>query len=454
MGMNMDATEAHIKDATLHSVHDILIDQDPNSAIASATSFKDLDLGQDLLKGVYAYKFAKPSQIQAHAIPMILHNPPKHLIAQAQSGTGKTAAFSLAILNRLDISNPSCQAIVVAPSRELARQIAVVMQELAKFTQCTITQVIPEAEQRTSPYTGHVIIGTPGKLGDMIKRFVPGTLYGSTRRKFIDVSSVRMLIVDEADCMLDMQGLLQQTEFIKRLLPSETQLIFFSATWDDLVMQFANKFVEGKANRILLKTFQLSLTSVKQFYIDCDNENDRFKTLVALYGITTVAQSIIFVKERDVAERIASKMIEKGHHVSFLHGRLSPEGRDTVMDNFRAGRSKVLVTTNVLARGIDVDRVNMVINYDLPVGKDNIADPTTYLHRIGRTGRFGRSGISVNFVHSYDSYTVMNEIGDFYKCSIIKIPTELDHNDGASLQELEDARVDRMESFLKKQLKI
>ncbi|KAF9112067.1 RNA helicase required for poly(A+) mRNA export [Mortierella sp. AM989] len=384
---------------------------------------------------------------------MLLKDPPKHLIAQAQSGTGKTAAFSLAILSRLDFNNPSTQAIVLAPTRELARQIVDVMKELARFTPAIITQVIPESGQRSEPITGQILIGTPGKLGDMIKRFVPGSSSNTTRRKFIDVSSVRMLVLDEADCMLDLQGLLQQIEMVKRLLPYNLQLIFFSATWDDAVFHFANTFVNKSANRILLKTFQLSLTSVKQFYIDCESEEDRFQVLVGLYGIMTIGQSIIFVKLREVARKIANRMTDKGHHVSFLHGHLLPDERDIVMDSFRSGRCKVLVTTNVLARGIDIERVNMVINYDLPVDKEDRADPTTYLHRIGRTGRFGRSGVSVNFVHSHSSYSIMNEIAQHHNCPVVKIPTELDRGDGDTLQDWEDGRLERMEAFFKEHLK-
>ncbi|KAI1311957.1 RNA helicase required for poly(A+) mRNA export, partial [Mortierella claussenii] len=278
----------------LHTAYDIQVSQrDSSSSIHSASSFEDLSLSEELRKGVYGSNFSRPSMIQAHALPLLLRDPPEHLIAQAQSGTGKTAAFSLAILSRIDYNIHSPQAIVLAPSRELARQIVDVMKQLAKYTQAIVTQVVPETAQRRERVQGHVIVGTPGKVCDMLKRVVPGD---PARGPYIDASKVQMLVLDEADCMLDLQGLGQQIQVAKRLLPSVNQLVFFSATWDEQVTQFATDFVNGPSNKILLQTTELTLTTVKQFYIDCDNEEDRFNILVALYGIMTIAQSIIFVR--------------------------------------------------------------------------------------------------------------------------------------------------------------
>ncbi|KAF9172531.1 RNA helicase required for poly(A+) mRNA export [Mortierella sp. AD010] len=198
----MSANGSDVCIAPQHPEHDVLIEQEDSES--SDISFEDLNLSRDLLKGVYNCGYAKPSQIQALAVPRLLRDPPEHLIAQAQSGTGKTAAFSLAILSRIDFDNPSSQAIVLSPTRELARQIVDVIKSLAKFTPASVNKVIPESVPQVGLIEGQILIGTPGKLGDMMKR----------RR--IDVSCVKMLVLDEADCMLEFQGFLQQIEIIKK----------------------------------------------------------------------------------------------------------------------------------------------------------------------------------------------------------------------------------------------
>ncbi|KAG0301923.1 RNA helicase required for poly(A+) mRNA export [Dissophora globulifera] len=424
-------------------MHEIsVLQQNPESPLHSVATFEDLNLSDELKKGLYLSGYTRPSKIQAHALPLLLRNPPEHLIAQAQTGTGKTATFCLALLSRLDYTDPSTQAIVVAPSRELARQIFDVMKTLARFTAATITQIVPHVVRTSDKITGHIIIGTPGKLGDMIKRTM--TLAQRSR--------VKMLVLDEADLMLDLQGLGNQSLQIKKLLPDSIQLIFFSATWDDTVDKFAHRFITGLSNQIRLETYQLTLEYVKQFFIDCDSEDDRFQVLVGLYGIMTISQSIIF--KRAMAEKISTKMILNHHQVSFLHGGLEPEERDDVMDEFRSGRTKVLVTTNVLARGIDVERVNMVINYDLPLDNDGKPDPNTYLHRIGRTGRFGRLGVSVNFVHDHSSQEVLAEFQNHFDREILRVPTELDEADGVMVADQESARLERIEAFFKKAMKL
>ncbi|KAF9359123.1 RNA helicase required for poly(A+) mRNA export [Mortierella sp. NVP85] len=439
------------EESSLHALHNIsIIQQNPENPLHSASTFEDLNLREDLLKGVYNMRYAQPSKIQGHALPLLLRDPPEHLIAQSQTGTGKTAAFSLAILSRIDCNDPSPQAIVLAPSRELSRQIVAVLQELARFTPAIITQVIPESDRPREPIVGHVLVGTPGKMTDMLKRTIPG--FPGPRRTYIDPSKVKMLVMDEGDCMLDIQGLGQQSLVIKRLLPPNLQIVFFSATWDDTVVCFAQQFIGGPANQIRLQAYELTLDYVKQFFIDCDDEEDRFEVLVGLYSIMTISQSIIFVHKREIAEKIAARMIAKGHQLSFLHGGLSPDERDNVMDMFRRGATKVLITTNVLARGIDIERVNLVINYDLPMGQYHSADPTTYLHRIGRTGRFGRLGVTANFVHDHDSFTVLQAIQNHYNCKIHKVPTDMSPADG-SIEDQKHARWDRIEEFFKKVMK-
>ncbi|KAK5798900.1 DEAD-domain-containing protein [Linnemannia elongata] len=390
---------------------------DASSPLYSAKSFEELGLHEDLLKGIYNMKFAKPSKIQERALPLLLQNPPRNMIAQSQSGTGKTAAFALTILSRINYDLHAPQALVLSPSRELARQTMEVIQEMGKFTQVTTTQAIKD-ENLPSRVNSHIIVGTPGTVSDLIKRRV------------IDAKNIRLYVLDEADNMLDMQGLGDQSRNLKRLLPRDCQIVLFSATWADRVRQFAHE-IAPHANEITLKPEELSVDGIKQFYVDCrsqskENKNQKYDILVGLYSLLTVSQSIIFVKKRETADEIAQKMSEKHHAVVSLHGKLEAAQRDEVIDSFRAGKSKVLITTNVIARGIDIANVNMVVNYDMPTDQYGRPDPETYLHRIGRTGRFGRTGVSVNFVHDNKSMQVMNDIEAHFDRKMVALPDDLD----------------------------
>ncbi|KAG0027587.1 RNA helicase required for poly(A+) mRNA export [Podila clonocystis] len=355
---------------------------DANSPLYSVKSFEDLGLHEDLLKGLYNMKFAKPSKIQERALPLLLQNPPRNMIAQSQSGTGKTAAFALTILSRINYDLKAPQALVMSPSRELARQTMEVIQEMGKFTNVATAQAIKD-ENLPPKVNAHVIVGTPGTVSDLIKRRV------------IDAKNIRLYVLDEADNMLDMQGLGDQSRNLKRLLPRDCQIVLFSATWADRVRKFAEE-IAPHANQITLKPEELSVDGIKQFY------------------------------RRDTADEIAAKMSEKHHAVVSLHGKLDSAQRDEVIDSFRAGKSKVLITTNVIARGIDIANVNMVVNYDLPTDQYGRPDPETYLHRIGRTGRFGRTGVSINFVHDNKSMAVMNDIEAHFHRKMTQLPDDLD----------------------------
>ncbi|KAF9935783.1 RNA helicase required for poly(A+) mRNA export [Mortierella alpina] len=440
------------------SIEEVEVQQtDPTSPLHSVKSFEDLNMDENLLKGIYNAKFAKPSKIQEHALPLLLRDPPEHLIAQAESGTGKTASFSLAVLTRLNRDDPSAQALILAPTRELAKQIVNVIKELAKFTTATITAIVRQEQGVTFPerVESQIVVGTPGSVGDMIKR------------KKLKVSSIKTLVLDEADYMLDLQGLREQTLHIQRYLPRNIQLVLFSATWDYRVTQFTDQFVTGPRNHIRLPVDKLTVKTIKQFYIDCEDEEDRFEMLVALYSIMTISQSIIFVERRDTADKIARKMRNRHHAVSYLHGLLNPNERDDIIADFRSMKSKVLITTNVLARGIDISTVNLVINYDLPRTRDPndqtaqegnrvwnvIPDPVTYLHRIGRTGRFGRRGVCVNFIHDRISFEDLREIENYFKCEIRRVPIVSLSEYGTSLEEQKQARIDKMEQFFKQEMK-
>ncbi|KAH8117912.1 DEAD-domain-containing protein [Phellopilus nigrolimitatus] len=363
---------------------------DPNSPLFSVKSFEELGLSEDLLKGVFDMNFSKPSKIQERALPLLLRNPPQNLIGQSQSGTGKTAAFTLTMLSRVDFSVSKPQALCVAPTRELARQIMAVVNAMGKYTSVKTDYAIKTDVRVTAPIAAHIVVGTPGTMADFLKR------------RIIDASAVKVLVLDEADNMLDQENLSEQCLKIKNQLSKEhpSQIVLFSATFPDRVRNFASKFAPN-ANKIELKKEELSVEGIKQFYMDCKDEDSKYEILVQIYNLLTVGQSIIFTKHRSTADRIAKKMTAEGHKVASLHGAKDGSERDLIIDRFREGQEKVLITTNVVARGIDILQVNVVVNYDLPMmsdkGESSSYDPRfetpdveTYLHRIGALFPFSR----------------------------------------------------------------
>jgi ATP-dependent RNA helicase DDX19/DBP5 len=371
---------------------------DPNNPLYSVKEFKDLSLSEEVQKGLLNMNFNKPSKIQERALPLLMGNPAQNLIGQSQSGTGKTAAFVLNILSRINLQDNNPQALILAPSRELARQIQGVIQTMGQFMQgLLVTPAIPDPSKRGQKLEGQVIVGTPGTVIDVV------------RRRSLDPRGIKVLVLDEADNMLDLQGLGDQCKRVRGLLAPEIQVVLFSATFPDHVLQFAQQFAPN-ANMITLKHEELTVEGIKQFFFDCDSDESKYQTLVKFYGMLTVNSSIIFCKRRDTAAEVERRMKQDGHEVAHLSGALEGADRDAVIDRFRNGQAKVLITTNVLARGIDVSSVTMVVNYDIPELGNGHADPETYLHRIGRTGRFGRVGVAVTFISSKKEWEQLNEI--------------------------------------------
>lgn len=358
--------------------------------------------------------FTRPSKIQERALPLLLKNPPQNLIGQSQSGTGKTAAFTLNILSRIDLSTQQPQAIVLAPTRELARQISGVVQIMGTFLiglGLKVTEAIPNPAMRGQKYTGQVLVGTAGTVSDGFKR------------RYIDASGVKILTLDEADNMLDLDGMGNECLRIKRFVPN-AQVVLFSATFAPAVLEFADRFAPN-ANKLTLEVEKLTVKGIKQMYLDCNNDEEKYNALVKFYGLMTIASSIIFVRKKDTAAEIEKRMVAEGHSVAQLTSNLVGVERDDVFNKFRSGAAKVLITTNVLSRGIDVQTVTMVINYDIPTDKNNNPDYETYLHRIGRTGRFGRTGAALSFVHDRKSWQNLMDICKYFSVE----PTKLDTSD-------------------------
>ncbi|EEH47185.2 ATP-dependent RNA helicase DBP5 [Paracoccidioides brasiliensis Pb18] len=392
---------------------------DPNNPLYSIKSFEELGLHKSILEGLHAMSFRRPSKIQEKALPLLLNNPPANMIGQSQSGTGKTAAFVLNILSRLDLS-PQMelvpQALVLAPSRELARQIVGVIQVMGSYVEkLKVATAVPMESNRNQKMEAPVVVGTPGTVMDLI------------RKKLFNTQHLKVLVLDEADNMLDQQGLGDQCIRVKGLLPRTVQVVLFSATFPDHVVRYANKFAPN-ANQITLKHEELTVEGIKQLYLDCDSDEHKFDILVKFYGLLTIGSSIIFVKTRASAAEIERRMVAEGHTVASLTGGVEGQKRDEIIDKFRQGEAKVLITTNVLARGIDVQTVSMVINYDIPElhapqATKRIADAQTYLHRIGRTGRFGRVGVAVSFVASKEEWQMLQDIKSYFNTDIQRVDT-------------------------------
>ncbi len=385
---------------------------DVNSPLFSVKSFEELGLSEELLKGIYAMKFVKPSKVQECALPLLLSSPPQNMIAQSQSGTGKTAAFVLTMLHRVDMSLNMPQAVCLAPTRELARQIVDVINGMGQFTNISVAMCLREDAPRLEPVTAQILVGTPGTLLDM------------ERRRLVDLSQVRVFVLDEADVMLDKESMGVQSMRLRKVCPEEgCQLLLFSATFSEAVIEFAHMIIPD-ANEITLKREEVSVASIKQYYIECKSYHHKMEMLSLIYGLLTVGQSIIFLATRNSAEEVCQRMTEDGHMVSLIHGGMTPAERDQVIDEFRRGCTKVLLATNVLARGIDVLQVSLVVNFDLPMTVDRYPDPETYVHRIGRTGRFGRSGVAINFVHNDLSMETLRALEDFFGREIVRMPVE------------------------------
>ncbi|ETS82276.1 ATP-dependent RNA helicase dbp-5 [Pestalotiopsis fici W106-1] len=388
------------------------LQQDQDHPLGSAKSFEELGLPDAVLKGLLALQFHKPSKVQEKALPLMLADPPQNMIAQSQSGTGKTAAFVTTVLSRVDMSNPTQpQALILAPTRELARQIQGVVQHIGQFCEGLVVEAaVPGNIARDQKVEANVICATPGTVMDLI------------RRRQIDASQFKVLVIDEADNMLDQQGLGDQCARVKNMIPKTVQILLFSATFPDVVHKYATKFAPN-ANQIKLKVQELTVRGISQMFMDCPSEADKYGILCQLYGLLTIGSSIIFVKTRESANEIQKRMTEDGHKVTALHGAFEGAARDALIDEFRSGRTKVLITTNVLARGIDVSSVNMVINYDVPMKGpgDREPDAETYLHRIGRTGRFGRVGVSITFIFDKKSFEALQNITERYEIDLIRL---------------------------------
>lgn len=365
-----------------------------------------MNLKEVLLRGIYGYGFERPSAIQQRAIVPITSD--HDVIAQAQSGTGKTATFAVGILQKINVELNECQALVLAPTRELALQIQSVVNALGRYLNvrchaCVGGTAVREDMAKLAEGV-HIIVGTPGRVFDMIDR------------KALATTSLRMFCLDEADEMLS-RGFKDQIYEIFQRLPATIQVVLISATMPAEVLAVSNSFMREPI-RIMVKRDELTLEGIKQFYIDVTKEEFKFDTLCDLYNTVSIQSAVIFCNTRRKVDFLTEQMTRKSFTVSSMHGEMTQQEREKIMVAFRSGSSRVLITTDLLARGIDVQQVSVVINYDFPNEKEN------YLHRIGRSGRFGRKGTAINFITA-DDVNMLKDIERHYNTQIEEMPANI-----------------------------
>ncbi|KRY38593.1 Eukaryotic initiation factor 4A, partial [Trichinella spiralis] len=370
-------------------------------------SFEKMGLREELLRGVFAYGFEKPSVIQQLAIVPCCQR--RDVIAQAQSGTGKTATFAIGLLQQINTDFNDCQALVMAPTRELAQQIQKVILALGDHMGVKVLTCIggtSVATNREKLGQGcHVAVGTPGRVLDMI------------RGHHLQTKGIKTFVLDEADEMLS-RGFKQQIHEVFEFMPADVQVVLLSATMPDEVLQVTTKFMNNPV-RILVRKEELTLDGIRQFYIEVGREEWKLDTLCDIYTTLSISKAVIFCNSRQKVEKLARELTDRKFTVTCMHGDMTQQDRDVIMQQFRTGSSRVLISTDLLARGIDIQQVSIVINYDIPHNREN------YIHRIGRSGRFGRVGVAINFVTENDK-RMMKDIEEFYHTNIRQMPADIE----------------------------
>ena len=380
-------------------------DANTETPIVIYNTWDELDLKPELLRSIYSHGFEKPSPIQSKGIAPIKEG--RDVIAQAQSGTGKTGCFTVGALSRVDVQENSSQILIMAPTHELAQQKTSVIHGLSNMiTGIRIKTVIGGSsidnditEMREKP--PHIIVGCPGRIYDMI------------RRRHINANKFKLVILDEADEMLS-SGFKEQVYNIFQHLNKNVQLALFSATLPNNIYQITNKFMRNPVN-ICVKAESLTLEGIKQYYVAIEDDRQKYLTLKDLYHHITLAQCIIYSNSVKRVIDLYEAMKEDGFPVCCIHSGMDKFERDKSFKEFKNGTARVLISSNVTARGIDIQQVSVVINFDLP------KDIHSYLHRIGRSGRWGRKGTGITFITRRDIIK-MKEIETYYNTQIEELP--------------------------------
>lgn len=369
-------------------------------------SFDELGLKEELLRGIYGFGFTKPSAIQQRGILPLLE---KHdTIAQAQSGTGKTGAFAISLLQLIDTEVEKLQGLILSPTRELVDQTSSVIEQLGRYMEVKVVACVGGTAVKQDIINlkkgVHVVVATPGRILDLI------------RKKIVNLDSVAIFVLDEADEMLS-RGFKAQIQEVFSKLPSDIQVGLFSATMPKEMLEVTEEFMREPA-KILVKKEELTLSGIQQYYVPIPEERNKFEVLCSIYKNLEIQQALIYCNSKRVVEKLTAEMRKNDFTVSSIHGEMNQTERSNLMKEFRTGVSRVLITTDLLARGIDVQQVSLVINYELPRKKE------TYIHRIGRSGRLGRKGVAINLIVPADSL-FLKELQEHYQTEINLIPTDL-----------------------------
>tara|TARA_B110000285_G_scaffold234944_1_gene313802 strand:+ start:1375 stop:2532 length:1158 start_codon:yes stop_codon:yes gene_type:complete len=370
-------------------------------------SFDDLELSDNVLRGVYSYGFENPSKIQYESIPIIKKG--KDVIAQAQSGTGKTGAFVIGCLEKLIPENKESQIIIISPTRELALQTMNVISEIGKYVEkLTVLDVIGgtnvSACRSALDKLPQIIVGTPGRILDMINR------------KNLFTDKIHTIIFDEADEILS-QGFKETIHDIISFLPTEAQICLFSATIPQEVLDLTKCFMRDPES-ILVKKEALTLEGITQFYINIKFNDWKLDVLKDLYETINIAQCIIYINSKNKLIEVHETLLSQNFPVSCIHGEMNSETRKHVMEEFKSGQSRILLSTDLLSRGIDIQQLSLVINFDLPRARE------TYIHRIGRSGRYGRKGVAINLVTDRDM-DYLDDIKKYYDTKVEEMPQNI-----------------------------
>jgi translation initiation factor 4A len=384
---------------------DLVSDETPQ--VKEFMSFDDMNLPNDLLRGIYSYGFEKPSEIQRKGVVPIALG--RDLIAQAQSGTGKTGTFTIGSLARVDLAVKQVQVLCLVPTRELAQQIEIVAATIGSAmgikTYAAMGKTPVREDIRNLDRGVQFLVGTPGRIYDLMNR------------RAFKTDQMKVIIVDEADQMLE-DRFREQLQCIFGLgFPSGVRCALFSATMNEDVVEFAEKLLNDPV-RILISPEEVNLKGITQYRVDLDREDWKFEVLLDLYKNLNITQALIYCNKRQKAEWLAEKMTAAGFPITCIHGDMEVRERMDRMTAFRKGDTRVLISTDLLARGIDVQQVSLVINYELPPQIEN------YIHRIGRSGRYGRKGTAINLLCNDDLRT-MAELERYFKVSVGQLPQDL-----------------------------
>jgi superfamily II DNA/RNA helicase len=387
--------------------------------IINYDTFESLGLSENTLKGIYAYGYETPSRIQQKAIKPMLQN--RDMIAQSHSGTGKTGTFVIGTLELIDKSINAPQTIIISPTRELAKQTEQVCKNLSKFhktisvhlaiggiQKSTNSRRFAHMDKSSNEINNKIIVGTPGRICDMITR------------KLINMTHIKNLILDEGDEILSI-GFYDQIQKIVRSIPESGKIHLFSATIPDEMVEFIEKCnILKNPLKILVKQEQLSLAGIQQYYIILE-EHNKYAALKEIYELIDINQSIIYCNSRKKVEILTNMMQDDNFPVKCVTGDMTQADRNEIVGEFKAGSVRVLITTDLLSRGIDIQQVSLVINYDLP------KDTAVYIHRIGRSGRYGRKACSINFAdyNRSDDKNMMKDIEDTYNITLQELPQDV-----------------------------